>query len=114
MVANAMLAAMVEHACKPGLEVYQVASSVVNPLVFSNLARLSEEHFKEDPFLDNVGKPIETFKLQLYEDMDSFMEALSQLDLEFKVFSQMIVTSYIIPYIIYVYVIASHVDSRIR
>ena len=100
MVANAMLAAMVEHACKPGLEVYQVASSVVNPLVFANLARLSEEHFKEDPFLDNMGKPVETFKLQLYEDMDSFMEALSQLDLEFKVFSQMIVTSKIIPYII--------------
>eukprot|EP00250_Pteridium_aquilinum_P010169 c19192_g1_i1 orf=172-2352(+) len=77
MVANAMLAAMARHARKPGLEVYQVASSVVNPLVFAELARMSEEHFTEQPFMDNVGKPITTPTLQLFQDIDSFMHAVS-------------------------------------
>eukprot|EP00250_Pteridium_aquilinum_P028391 c37079_g1_i1 orf=2-232(+) len=45
MVANAMLAAMARHARIPGLHIYHVASSVVNPLVFAKLAKMSEEHF---------------------------------------------------------------------
>ena len=86
MVANAMLAAMVEHACKPGLEVYQVASSLVNPFFFSNFVRLLEEQFQENPFLDSKGQPINTLKIKVYPDMDTYMEALSRLKSEAKVF----------------------------
>ena len=88
MVANAMLAAMVEHACKPGLEVYQVASSLVNPFFFSNFVRLLEEQFQENPFLDSEGQPINTLKIKVYPDMHTYMEALSRLNLETKVFKQ--------------------------
>ena len=79
MVANAMLAAMAKHACKPGLEIYQVASSTVNPFPVSSFKRFMEEHFEEQPFLDNSGKPIRNSKFQLYPDMESYTESLSQL-----------------------------------
>ena len=75
-----MLAAMAKHACKPGLEVYQVASSTVNPFPASSFKRFMEEHFEEQPFLDNSGKPIRNSKFQLYPDMESYTESLSQLD----------------------------------
>ncbi|MCO5556725.1 hypothetical protein L7F22_010277 [Adiantum nelumboides] len=77
MVANAMLAAMARHANKSALEVYQVASSVVNPLVFFELARMSREHFREHPFMDKFGKPLVTPDLELFESMESFMDAVT-------------------------------------
>ncbi|KAH7420487.1 hypothetical protein KP509_13G009800 [Ceratopteris richardii] len=76
MVANAMLAAMAKHAKEPGIEVYQVASSVVNPLVFFELARMSKEHFTANPFMDNLGKPLPIPKLELFKDMESFLDAV--------------------------------------
>ena len=80
MVANAMLAAMAKHACKPGLEVYQVASSTVNPFPVSSFKRFMEEHFQEQPFLDRTGKPIRNSKFQLHPDIESYVEALSPVD----------------------------------
>ncbi|MCO5571360.1 hypothetical protein L7F22_025098 [Adiantum nelumboides] len=77
MVANAMLATMARHANKTALEVYQVASSVVNPLVFFELARMSREHFREHPFMDKFGKPLATPDLELFESMESFMDAVT-------------------------------------
>ena len=85
MVANAMLAAMAKHACRPGLEVYQVASSTVNPFPVSNFKQFMEEHFEELPFLDNRGIPMRNSKFQLYPDMESYTESLSQVDSEFEV-----------------------------
>ncbi|KAI5081002.1 hypothetical protein GOP47_0004185 [Adiantum capillus-veneris] len=84
MVANAMLAAMAQHANKAGLEVYQVASSVVNPLVFFELARMSREHFREHPFMDKLGKPLATPELELYENMDTFMDAVTNCSRSMK------------------------------
>lgn len=78
MVANAMLAAMAKHAGTPGLEVYQVASSVVNPLVFSELAKMSSDHFKEHPFIDGDGNPLRLSNLQIFQDMESFMNAVTK------------------------------------
>ena len=75
-----MLAAMAKHACKPGLEVYQVASSTVNPFPVSSFKRFMEEHFQEQPFLDRTGKPIRNSKFQLHPDIESYVEALSQVD----------------------------------
>ena len=85
MVANAMLAAMAKHACRPGLEVYQVASSTLNPFPVSSFKRFMEEHFQEQPFLDSMGKPIRNSKFQLYPDVESFIEALYQLASENEV-----------------------------
>ena len=79
MVANAMLAAMAKHAQKPGLEVYQIASSIVNPLYFSNFMRLLEEKFQEDPLRNSYGQVIGTDKIKVYPSMDSYMDALPHL-----------------------------------
>ncbi|VFQ73962.1 unnamed protein product [Cuscuta campestris] len=75
MVVNATLAAMAKHgiAGKPGTNIYHIASSVVNPLVFKDLARLLYEHFHSKPYIDSKGKPIDVPTMKLF----SSMEALS-------------------------------------
>ena len=89
MVANAMLAAIAKHACKPGLEIYQVASSNVNPLSLSSFVRFMEEHFQEEPFLDSIGKPIRNLKFRPYQDVESYVAALlTQVEFESKVILQ--------------------------
>ena len=89
MVVNAMLAAMAKHACKPGLEIYQVASSNVNPLSLSSFVRFFEEHFQEEPFFDRIGKPIRNSKFQTYQDVESYVAALlTQVEFESKVILQ--------------------------
>ncbi|KAJ7556586.1 hypothetical protein O6H91_05G089100 [Diphasiastrum complanatum] len=72
MVVNATLAAMAKHAGQPGLTVYQIGSSVVNPLIFERLADLTYEHFRSHPFVDQNGVPIVTPKLRLFKDKISF------------------------------------------
>lgn len=74
MVVNATLAAMAKHgaAGKPGINIYQIASSVVNPLVFGNLAKLLFEHFNSSPCIDSRGKPVHVPKMKLFGSMDDF------------------------------------------
>lgn len=72
MVVNVLLAAMTKHAQKPGFQVYQVASSVVNPLTNRILADCALEHFTKDPILDKAGNPIEVKPLRLVESMLAF------------------------------------------
>ncbi|GMN55961.1 hypothetical protein TIFTF001_025080 [Ficus carica] len=76
MVVNATLAAMAKHglAQKPGINVYQIASSVVNPLVFQDLARLLYEHYNSSPCVDPNGKPIHVPSMKLFRSMDDFSE----------------------------------------
>ena len=87
MVANAMLAAMAKHASKPGLEIYQVASSNSNPLPLSSFVRFIEEYFQVEPFLDSIGKPIRDLKFQPYQDVESYVAALlTQVDFKSRVY----------------------------
>ncbi|GLT59726.1 hypothetical protein SLA2020_325290 [Shorea laevis] len=60
MVLNATLAAIVRDCMrqKPEINIYEVASSVVNPLVLKDLSRLLYEHFDSCPILDSTGMPI--------------------------------------------------------
>ena len=44
MVVNATLAAMAKHAGKPGVSVYQVASSVANPIRVEDIFDIIFEH----------------------------------------------------------------------
>eukprot|EP00253_Pinus_taeda_P000855 PITA_00855 len=74
MVVNATLAAMAKHAGKTGLEVYHVASSVVNPLTFGKLAGVLFDHFKSNPYIDPKGKHIEVQKMKLFNKMDDFSD----------------------------------------
>ncbi|KAF5207251.1 Fatty acyl-coa reductase [Thalictrum thalictroides] len=74
MVVNAILAAMAKHgaAGEPGMNIYQIASSVVNPLVFQDLAKLLFEHFKSSPCIDSKGEPINVPKMKLFSSIDDF------------------------------------------
>lgn len=72
MVVNALLAAMTKHAQQPGLQVYQVASSVVNPMTFNILADVALELFRKDPMLDRAGKPIKVDRMRFVENMQAF------------------------------------------
>lgn len=61
-VVNAMLAAhakLIEHPPAPGanLDVYHVATSSSNPLVFQRLVDLTREYFEEHPLKDREGRP---------------------------------------------------------
>lgn len=74
MVVNATLAAMAKHgmAAKPDIAVYQVASSVVNPLVFRELALLLYEHYCSSPCIDPKGRPIPVSSMKLFSSMEEF------------------------------------------
>ncbi|GAV86140.1 SET domain-containing protein/Sterile domain-containing protein/NAD_binding_4 domain-containing protein [Cephalotus follicularis] len=74
MVVNATLAAIARHgmAKKPGINVYQIASSVVNPLVFEDLARLLYEHYNSFPCVDSKGRPIHVPSMKLFSSMEDF------------------------------------------
>ncbi|GAB2295442.1 hypothetical protein Dimus_029609 [Dionaea muscipula] len=86
MVVNAMLAAMAKHGIdrKPEINVYQVASSVKNPLVYGYLGDLLYEHFTRLPWLDSNGMPIKVEKFKYFSTMEGFSshiwkEALHQI-----------------------------------
>ncbi|GMY14330.1 fatty acyl-CoA reductase 2, chloroplastic [Fagus crenata] len=74
MVVNATLAAMAKHgvAQKPDMNVYQIASSVVNPLVFNDLAKLLYEHYNSSPCMDSKGRPIKVPSMKLFSSMEEF------------------------------------------
>ncbi|OMO51850.1 Male sterility, NAD-binding protein [Corchorus capsularis] len=74
MVVNATLAAIARHGMspKPDINIYHIASSVVNPLVFQDLARLLYEHYNSSPFLDSKGRPIHVSSMKLFNSMEDF------------------------------------------
>lgn len=74
MVVNATLAAIAWHGMiqKPDIKVYQVASSVVNPLVFQDLSRLLYAHYKSSPCVDSKGRPIHVPSMKLFSSMEDF------------------------------------------
>ncbi|XVE75779.1 hypothetical protein DITRI_Ditri12bG0120000 [Diplodiscus trichospermus] len=74
MVVNATLAAIARHGMttKPDINIYHIASSVVNPLVFQDLARMLHEHYNSSPFLDSKGIPIHVPSMKLFNSMEDF------------------------------------------
>ncbi|KAM7261594.1 hypothetical protein ACFE04_020671 [Oxalis oulophora] len=78
MVVNATLAAIAKHgtAKRPEMNVYQIASSVVNPLVFEELAKLLHEHYTSSPCVDSKGRPIDVSLMKLFSSMEDFSSHL--------------------------------------
>ncbi|KAH9602293.1 hypothetical protein KSS87_012971 [Heliosperma pusillum] len=74
MVVNATIAAIAKHGMsgKPEMSVYQVASSVVNPLVYGDLGDLVYQHFTRYPCLDVQGRPIKVEPFKFYGSMDDY------------------------------------------
>ncbi|EEF27960.1 Male sterility protein, putative [Ricinus communis] len=74
-VVNATLAAVAKHGMtrEPVINIYQVGSSVVNPLTLQELVTLVFEHFKCNPFLDSKGNPINvTAPMKLCTSVEEF------------------------------------------
>lgn len=78
MVVNATLAAMAKHgrSGKAETNIYQIASSVVNPLVFQDLVGHFYEHFNSSPCLDSKGNPIYVPIMKLFSSMEDFSSHL--------------------------------------
>lgn len=78
MVVNATLAAMARHggSGKAETSIYQIASSVVNPLIFQDLTSHFYEHFKSSPCLDNKGNPIHVPIMKLFSSIEDFSSHL--------------------------------------
>ncbi|XP_062216691.1 fatty acyl-CoA reductase 2, chloroplastic-like [Phragmites australis] len=75
MVVNATLASMAKHggaASGPGMHVYHVSSSTVNPLVFGDLSRFLFQHFTRCPYSDAAGQPILVPPMRLFDCMEQF------------------------------------------
>jgi len=75
MVVNATLASMAKHvggAAGPGMHVYHVSSSTVNPLVFGDLSRFLFHHFTRCPYSDAAGQPILVPPMRLFDTMEQF------------------------------------------
>ncbi|CAK7342229.1 unnamed protein product [Dovyalis caffra] len=74
MVVNATLAAIAWHGMeqKSDINVYQIASSVVNPLVFQDLASLLYEHYNSSPYMDSNGRPIHVPSMKLFSSMEDY------------------------------------------
>ncbi|KAL5067477.1 hypothetical protein RYX36_018364 [Vicia faba] len=74
MVVNSTLAAMAKHGTtrKRDINVYQIASSVVNPLVFQDLTRLLYEHYTTSPCIDSKGNPIQVPLMKLFSSSEEF------------------------------------------
>ncbi|CAN7075281.1 unnamed protein product [Brassica oleracea var. botrytis] len=81
MVVNATLAAIAKHGMakadtEPEINVYQIASSAINPLVFEDLAELLYNHYKSTPCMDSKGVPIRVPLMKLFDSVDDFSDHL--------------------------------------
>jgi alcohol-forming fatty acyl-CoA reductase len=76
MVVNATIAAMAKHgSCTdPGMHIYHVASSNVNPLVFNQLADIIFEYFNGSPYVDPTGQLIQVQPLKIFDGMREFSD----------------------------------------
>lgn len=72
MVVNAIIVAMVAHANQACDIIYQVGSSVGNPLRNCNLQDYGFRYFSQNPWINKDGKPVKVGKMLVLDSMDSF------------------------------------------
>lgn len=72
MVVNSIIAAMAAHANEPGEVIYQVGSSVRNPINYNALHDFGFRYFTRKPWINKDGKPVTVRKVTVMSSMDSF------------------------------------------
>ncbi|OIT02567.1 PREDICTED: alcohol-forming fatty acyl-CoA reductase-like isoform X1 [Nicotiana attenuata] len=73
MVVNAMIVSMMGHADERGSQIiYQVGSSVSNPIDFTSLQDYGLRYFREHPWINKDGKTVIVGKVTVLSTMDSF------------------------------------------
>ncbi|GLT63855.1 hypothetical protein SLA2020_363870 [Shorea laevis] len=74
MVSNAMIVAMVAHSNRPlDLIIYQVGSSLRNPVTFSNLREFTTRYFFENPWTNRNGEPVKVGKGTVLSTMPNYL-----------------------------------------
>ncbi|XP_030522446.1 fatty acyl-CoA reductase 3-like [Rhodamnia argentea] len=72
MVVNSIIAAMAAHVNQPGKVIYQMGSSVRNPLKFCNLRDYGLKYFTKHPWINKDGKPVKVGPVKVLASMASF------------------------------------------
>ncbi|XWS28591.1 hypothetical protein CRYUN_Cryun25bG0083500 [Craigia yunnanensis] len=73
MVVNAMIVAMIAHASQqPSEAIYQVGSSMRNPVKYCNLQDYGFRYFSKKPWVNKDGKPVIVGKVRVMDSMASF------------------------------------------
>lgn len=73
MVVNAIITAMVAHATQScDNTIYQVGSSVANPVRYQNLKDYGFKYFKAKPWINKEGNPIKVGNVTVLNNMTSF------------------------------------------
>ncbi|ONI01192.1 hypothetical protein PRUPE_6G126900 [Prunus persica] len=72
MVVNAIIAAMAAHANQPGEVIYQVGSSMRNPVKYSNFHDYGFRFFTEKPWINKDGTPVKVGKVAVMGSMTTF------------------------------------------
>ncbi|CAI9094562.1 OLC1v1030322C1 [Oldenlandia corymbosa var. corymbosa] len=73
MVVNAMIVAMLAHAQNPSkTPIYQIGSSVSNPLLFSSLQDYIQRYFRKHPCFDKQEKPIQVREVTIFRTRNNF------------------------------------------
>ncbi|XP_039048615.1 alcohol-forming fatty acyl-CoA reductase-like [Hibiscus syriacus] len=73
MVVNAMIVAMIAHASnQPSETIYQVGSSMRNPVKYGDLQELGFRYFSKKPWINKDGKPVIVGKIRVMDSMASF------------------------------------------
>ncbi|KAJ7947970.1 Fatty acyl-CoA reductase [Quillaja saponaria] len=74
MVVNAIIVAMVAHANQTSdvNNIYQVGSSVSNPMKYGDLKEYGYKYFTKKPWINKDGKPVKVGKVTVLSNMASF------------------------------------------
>lgn len=67
-----MIVAIVAHANQPGQVIYQVGSSIKNPIRYSNLQDYGFRYFTKNPWINKDGQAVKVGKITVLSTMDSF------------------------------------------
>lgn len=72
MVVNSTIVAMAAHVNQPGEVIYQMGSSVGNPLRYANLKDYGLQYFTKHPWTSKEGKPVIVGPVKVLGSMASF------------------------------------------
>lgn len=72
MVVNAMIASIAAHSNQHSQFIYQVSSSVRNPVKYSTLLQSGYQYFKKNPRTTSDGKTIKTTTIHVMKTMSDF------------------------------------------
>lgn len=69
---NAMVVGMVSHANQPRDSIYQLGSSIANPITYQNLHEYGFRYFTAKPCIDKEGNPIKVGNVTVLDNMAAF------------------------------------------